>query len=104
MVNPLTEPPESFPSAFSAFLTENTIICGITDDAAVDPGTVSEARNSKYWNEWLAAMHEELQSLNPNVHMNPYRTYHQDVAPYNQNGSCISNATRIIPSVVSKLD
>jgi hypothetical protein len=43
---------------------ENTIICGITDDAAVDPTTVTQARNSKYWNEWLAAMHEELQSLN----------------------------------------
>jgi hypothetical protein len=60
MVNPLTEPLKSFPSAFSVFLTENTIICGITDDAAVDPGTVSEAHNSKYWNEWLAVMHEEL--------------------------------------------
>ena len=64
MVNPLTEPPESFPSAFSVFLTQNTIICGITDDAAVDPGTVSKARNSKYWNEWLAVMHKELQLLN----------------------------------------
>ena len=51
-------------SLISVFLTENTIICGITDDAAVNPGTVSEARNSKYWNEWLAAMHKELQSLN----------------------------------------
>jgi hypothetical protein len=64
MDNPLTEMPESFPSMFSAFLTENTIICGITDNAAINPSTVTEARNSKYWNEWLAAMHEELQLLN----------------------------------------
>ena len=64
MDNPVTETPQSFPSAFLAFLTENTIICEITDDTAVDPSTVTEAHHSTYWNEWLSAMHEELQSLN----------------------------------------
>lgn len=35
----------------------------LRDDDTSDPGTVTEARRSKYWSEWLAAMHEELASL-----------------------------------------
>jgi hypothetical protein len=35
----------------------------LRDDDASDPTTVTEAKRSKYWSEWLAAMHEELASL-----------------------------------------
>jgi Reverse transcriptase (RNA-dependent DNA polymerase) len=35
----------------------------LRDDDASDPSTVTEAKRSKYWSEWLAAMHEELASL-----------------------------------------
>ena len=41
----------------------DTAICAITDDDARDPENINQARRSKYWNEWLAAMHEELASL-----------------------------------------
>lgn len=33
------------------------------DDEEHDPATVCDAQHSKYWNEWLAAMHEELEAL-----------------------------------------
>jgi hypothetical protein len=33
------------------------------DDDERDPPTVRHAERSKYWNEWLAAMHEELETL-----------------------------------------
>ena len=35
-------------------------LSGELDD---DPPTVKHAQRSKYWNEWLAAMHEELEAL-----------------------------------------
>jgi hypothetical protein len=60
---PLTDGPESLPSVFAAVTRADDIICSIKDDDASDPETVREARHSKYWTEWLAAMHEELESL-----------------------------------------
>jgi hypothetical protein len=47
----------------SSSLESNDIICTITDDEIKDPNTVNEARRSKYWNEWLAAINEELAAL-----------------------------------------
>jgi len=34
-----------------------------TDNKERDPPTVKHAQCSKYWNEWLLAMHEELEAL-----------------------------------------
>jgi len=38
-------------------------IAKLTDDQEKDPPTVKHAQHSKYWNEWLSAMHEELEVL-----------------------------------------
>lgn len=53
------------PHAFAAIInsTSDTLVCSIIDDDAVDPINVNDARHSKYWNEWLIAMHDELESL-----------------------------------------
>jgi Reverse transcriptase (RNA-dependent DNA polymerase) len=39
------------------------VACVIIDDSATDPENVNQARRSKYWNEWLLAIEEELASL-----------------------------------------
>ena len=33
------------------------------DDDATDPQNIAEAKRSRYWSEWLSAIHEELESL-----------------------------------------
>jgi hypothetical protein len=43
--------------------TADILLCSLHDDDASDPNTIREAKHSKYWSEWLAAMHEELASL-----------------------------------------
>jgi hypothetical protein len=53
----------SFESAVCALALADTQLCNLHDDDASDPNTVNEAKHSKYWSEWLAAMHEELESL-----------------------------------------
>ena len=62
------------PTALADFVIQNTVICTVSDDTAVDPNSVKEARNSKYWNEWLAAMQEELASLKAKGVYQPVRT------------------------------
>ena len=71
---PITVTPNSMPTALTDFITRNTIICTISDDTAIDPNSVKEARNSKYWNKWLAAMQEELASLKAKGVYKPVRT------------------------------
>ena len=71
---PTTVTPESMPSALADFVNNNVVICTISDDTAVDPNSVKEARNSIYWNEWLGAMQEELASLKAKVVYEPVRT------------------------------
>ena len=39
------------------------IIMNFASDDEWDPPTLWHAKQSKYWNEWLAAMHEELEAL-----------------------------------------
>jgi hypothetical protein len=50
-------------SAINLISDADARACNLHDDNASDPGTVTEARQSKYWTEWLAAMHEKLASL-----------------------------------------
>jgi hypothetical protein len=71
---PITVTPDSMPTALADFIIQNTVICTVSDDTAVDPNRVKEARNSKYWNEWLAAMQEELASLKAKGVYQPVRT------------------------------
>ena len=51
--------------AFVAIIdsTSDTFMCSIINDDTVDPINIHEARHSKYWNEWLIAMHNELELL-----------------------------------------
>ncbi len=44
-------------------ILDNATSNKVNDDDERDPPTVRHARRSKYWNEWLAAMHEELEAL-----------------------------------------
>jgi hypothetical protein len=52
-----------FLSAIHTIASADALILSLHDDDISDPETVSEARRSKYWTEWLAAIHEELESL-----------------------------------------
>jgi hypothetical protein len=52
-----------FLSVIHSVASADALIYSLRDDDASDPQTVSEARRSKYWTEWLAAIHEELESL-----------------------------------------
>jgi len=38
-------------------------IANLTDNQEKDLPTVKHTQHSKYWNEWLSAMHEELEAL-----------------------------------------
>ena len=49
------------------------VACVIIDDTATDPENVNQARRSKYWNEWLLAMEEELASLTAKEVYEPVR-------------------------------
>ena len=53
----------SFFSAISSVASTDALLCSLQDDGASDPSNISEARQSKYWTEWLSAIHEELESL-----------------------------------------
>jgi hypothetical protein len=53
----------SLQMATCALAIAEACLCAVHDDAATDPNTVHEAKHSQYWSEWLAAMHEELESL-----------------------------------------
>lgn len=44
----------------SVFALENERVLPINDLSAKDPNNVEEARQSGYWDLWLAAIHEEL--------------------------------------------
>ena len=57
------DPQKSLLSLIDDIASSDAILCTLRDDDAPDPATISEARKSKYWTEWLAAMHEELASL-----------------------------------------
>lgn len=48
---PIAVTPDSLLPAFADFIIDNTVICSITDDAAVDLSSVKEARYLKYQNE-----------------------------------------------------
>ena len=43
--------------------SSDAILCSLQDDDACNPQTIAEAKCSKYWTNWLAAIHEELESL-----------------------------------------
>lgn len=63
---PLPDGPSSaehiVPLILQADLILDTSVNVTTDDDR-DPPTVRHAERSKYWSEWLAAMHEELEAL-----------------------------------------
>jgi hypothetical protein len=50
-------------STIETIASVDAMLCSVQDDSATDPATIAEARRSKYWTEWLAAIHEELASL-----------------------------------------
>ena len=63
---PLPDGPASAPNIISQILDADLILDGafnLTTDDERDPPTARHALRSKYWNEWLAAMHEELEAL-----------------------------------------
>ena len=53
----------SFLSALHSVAFTDAIIFAVHDDGASDPLSVAEAQRSKYWGEWLTAIHKELESL-----------------------------------------
>ena len=53
----------SFYLAICSVASTDALLCSIQDDDATDPPNISEAKKSKYWTEWLSAIHEELESL-----------------------------------------
>ena len=55
--------PHSLPNIFTKFQQNNTIMFSISDEEAKDPESVPKAQKSVYWNKWLIAMHDELESL-----------------------------------------
>ena len=52
-----------FLSAIHSVATTDTIIFAVHEDRASDPQSVADAQHSKYWGEWLATIHEELESF-----------------------------------------
>jgi Reverse transcriptase (RNA-dependent DNA polymerase) len=71
---PITVTPDSMPPALADFINNNIVICTISDDTAVDPNSVKDARNSVYWNKWLGTMQEELASLKAKSVYEPVHT------------------------------
>ena len=53
----------SFYSAIRSVASTDALLCSIQDNDATDPPNISEAKKSKYWTEWLSAIHKELESL-----------------------------------------
>ena len=63
---PLPDGPQSATDIIPQILNADLILNNFshqTTDEECDPPTVRHAQRSKYWNEWLAAMHEELEAL-----------------------------------------
>jgi hypothetical protein len=58
--------------------------------------TMRHAQRFKYWNEWLAAMHEELEALEEKgvLYMVKSLSFQPDENQSSANGSCTSNGTR----------
>jgi hypothetical protein len=52
-----------FFSLIHSLASSDAILCSLQDDDACNPQTIAEAKRSKYWTNWLAAIHEELKSL-----------------------------------------
>ena len=59
----LSRTPNSLSDAFTQFQQNDTIMFSISDEEAKDPESVPEAQKSVYWNKWLIAMHDKLESL-----------------------------------------
>jgi hypothetical protein len=57
------EEESSFFSVVHSLASTDAILCSLHDDDASDPQTIAEAKRSKYWTNWLSAIHEELESL-----------------------------------------
>jgi hypothetical protein len=53
----------TFTSAVNTLSSTDAIIHSLDDDSATDPQTILDAKRSKYWAEWLAAINSELESL-----------------------------------------
>jgi hypothetical protein len=53
----------SFYSVICSVASTDALLCSIQDNNTTDPPNLSEAKKSKYWTEWLSAIHEELESL-----------------------------------------
>ena len=63
---PLPDGPTSATKVISHILDADLILktaFSVNVDHERDPPTIRHAQRSKYWNEWLAAMHEELEAL-----------------------------------------
>ena len=52
-----------FTSVVDTISSTNAIICSLRDDDATDPQTITDAKRSSYWAEWLSAINSELESL-----------------------------------------
>jgi hypothetical protein len=61
LMNVLTQPTEHPP--MTDIRPENGFTINLAVDNEQDPPTLQHAKQSKYWNEWLTAMHEELEAL-----------------------------------------
>lgn len=63
---PLPDGPNSMSEIVSQILAADLSLdkaINLTDNKERNPPTVHHAKHSKYWSEWLAAMHEELEAL-----------------------------------------
>ena len=52
-----------FYSVLHSIASTDAILYSAHDEDASDPQSITEAKRSKYWTEWLSAIHEELESL-----------------------------------------
>jgi hypothetical protein len=59
---PLAESSPFF-AVVHSLASSDAILCSVNDDEASDPHTIAKAKRSRYWTDWLSAIHEELESL-----------------------------------------
>jgi hypothetical protein len=59
---PLAESSPFF-AVVHSLASSDAILYSVDDNDASDPHTIAEAKRSKYWTNWLSAIHEELKSL-----------------------------------------
>ena len=52
-----------FFSVLHSLASTDAILSSLRDDDEADPQTIADAKRSKYWTDWLSAIHEELESL-----------------------------------------